>query len=158
MVFLSPLIIWYAFHHWREAGRFGYLICSCSPCDPPSLEESSFARTWVLQSCTFSTPSPSKPPLEGSSFARTWVLQSCTFSTPSPSTPIRGFFICQDLGPSILYLFLPHCHPPLLGGFFHLTGLGSFPSCSFSSPFLLGALFDWWLAGFSSRMVFHESL
>ncbi len=34
----------------------GYLICSRSPSGSPSLEDSLFARTWVLPSCSFFSP------------------------------------------------------------------------------------------------------
>ncbi len=37
-------------------GGSKYLICSDSPCSPPSLEDFSFARTWVVPSCSFSPP------------------------------------------------------------------------------------------------------
>jgi hypothetical protein len=37
-------------------GGSEYLICLHSPRSPPSLEDFSFARTWVVLSCTFSTP------------------------------------------------------------------------------------------------------
>ncbi len=37
-------------------GGSEYLICSHSPCSPPSLEDFSFAKTWVVPSCTFSPP------------------------------------------------------------------------------------------------------
>ncbi len=34
----------------------GYLICSHSPSGSSSLEDSLFARTWVLPSCSFFSP------------------------------------------------------------------------------------------------------
>jgi len=33
----------------------------------------------------------------------------CSNSSCDPSTLLGGFFVCQDLGPSILYFFLPLC-------------------------------------------------
>jgi hypothetical protein len=37
-------------------GGSEYLICSNSPCSPPSLEDFLFSRTWVVPSCSFSPP------------------------------------------------------------------------------------------------------
>jgi hypothetical protein len=45
----------YASHDFGwGGGRF--VICSCSLSGSPSLEDSSFARTWVSPSCTFFFP------------------------------------------------------------------------------------------------------
>jgi hypothetical protein len=61
---VHPLFLFNSLRTTME--RFMYLICSHSHYNSPYLEDSSCAKTWVLQSCTFS------PLLLGSLFV--WTI------------------------------------------------------------------------------------